>query len=72
MGCVEAWELFLFPDLYIENLIVHLSGQPRDVLPLDPSLAEGVVLMSSYEIIMVILTFGLVLATVIGNITNKK
>ena len=42
-----------------------------DVLPPDPSLAEGVVIMSDYELLMIILTFGLLIVAII-DLTHKK
>lgn len=55
---------------HFEN-IIYLTGQPGDVLPPVPSLAEGVLLMSIYEELMVILaTVSLIVA--ILNYTHKK
>ena len=51
--------------------IIYLPGQPGDVLSPAPSLAEGVVLMSTYEEFQIILTFGLLIIAIL-NLKNKK
>ena len=56
--------------LYLDN-IIYLTGQPGDVLPPVPSLAEGVVLMSTYEEFQIILTVALLIVAIL-NMKNKK
>lgn len=55
---------------HLEN-IIYLPGQPGDVLPPVPSLAEGVVLMSTYEEFQIILTTALLIIAIL-NYTHKK
>ena len=45
--------------------------QPETCYPPDPRYQEEVVLMSDFELLMIILTIGLLIAAVI-DITNKK
>ena len=56
--------------MYFENIIC-LPGQPGDVLSPVPSLAEGGMLMSTYEEIMILLTFALLIVAILS-IENKK
>lgn len=51
--------------------IIYLTGYLGDVLPSVPSLTEGVVLMSTYEEFMVILTVALLIVSIL-NMKNKK
>lgn len=51
--------------------IIRLSGQPGDVLSPDSSSVEGVIIMSTYEEFMIILTAGLLIVGIL-NLKNKK
>ena len=51
--------------------MMALAGQPGDVLHPIRVLSEGVSLMSDYELIMIILTIGLVVIHVI-DLQNKR
>lgn len=51
--------------------IIRLPGQPGDVLSPDPSSAEGVIIMSTYEEMQIILTIALLVVAVL-NMKNKK
>jgi hypothetical protein len=57
--------------LHFDN-IIHLPGQPGDVLSLDPSLTEGVIIMSTYEEFMVLLTAGILLVAILDYVNHKK
>ncbi len=51
--------------------IICLTGQPGDVLSPVSSLAEGGIIMSTYEEFMVILTTALLVVAIL-NLKNKK
>ena len=51
--------------------IIYLTGQPGDVLLPDPSSAEGVIIMSTYEEMQIILTIALLVVAIL-NLKNKK
>ncbi len=55
---------------YFDNIIC-LPGQPGDVLSPDPSLSEGVIIMSTYEEMQIILTIALLVVAIL-NLKNKK
>jgi hypothetical protein len=54
-----------------DNRIISLPGQPGDVLSPILSLVKGVIIMSTYEEFMVILTVGLLIVGIL-NLKNKK
>ena len=56
------------PDIELNTVLIRAAG---GVLTPDPDSPEEVMLMSDYEMLMVILTFGL-LVTAILNLRNKK
>lgn len=58
-------------DIHSCILIMYLTGQPGDSFPFVPSLAEGVVLMSTYEEFMIILTTGIFIIAIL-NLTHKN
>ena len=51
--------------------IICLIGQPGDVLSPDPSSVEGVIIMSTYEEMQIILTIALLVVAIL-NLKNKK
>ena len=51
--------------------IIYLTGQPGDVLSPDPSSAEGVIIMSTYGEMQIILTVALLVVAIL-NLKNKK
>lgn len=60
--------------LIIESVldsIIYLTGQPGDVFSPDPSSAEGVIIMSTYEEMQIILTIALLVVAIL-NLKNKK
>ncbi len=46
-------------------------GQPGDVLSPDPSSAEGVIIMSTYEEMQIMLTMALLIVAIL-NLKSKK
>lgn len=50
---------------------MSLTGQPGDVLSSDLSLTGRVMLMSTYEEFMIMLTIGLLIVAIL-NLKNKK
>ena len=58
------------PYLHYDNIIC-LPGQPGDVLSPDPSSAEKVIIMSTYEEMQIILTIALLVVAIL-NLKNKK
>ena len=53
------------------TIIIYLTGQPGDVLSPEPSSAEGVIIMSTYEEMQIILTIALLIVAIL-NLKNKK
>lgn len=51
--------------------IIYLPRQPIGCIPPFPSLAEGVVDMSTYEEFMIMLTIGLLIVAIL-NYTHRK
>ena len=54
-----------------DNRIISLPGQPGDVLSPILSLVKGVIIMSTYEEMQVILTIALLVVAIL-NLKNKK
>lgn len=59
------------PSWVGDNRIVYLLRQPIGCIPPFPSLAEGVVDMSTYEEFMIMLTIGLLIVAIL-NYTHRK
>lgn len=55
----------------IANKKMCLTGKPRDVLSPNPSLSEGVILMSTYEELNLIISISLLIVAIL-NLKNKK
>ena len=53
------------------TIIIYFTGQPGDVLSPEPSSAEGVIIMSTYEEMQIILTIALLIVAIL-NLKNKK
>lgn len=58
-------------DYRHHDKIIYLTGQPGDVLLPDPSSAEGVIIVSTYEEMQIILTIALLIVAIL-NLENKK
>ena len=54
----------------LDNLI-YLTGQPGDVLSSDLSLAEGMIIMSTYEELQIIISVALLIVAIL-TYANKK
>ena len=59
-----------YKSRYRDN-IIYLTGQPGDVFSPDPSSAGGVIIMSTYEEMQIILTIALLIVAIL-NLKNKK
>ena len=68
---LKKYNSFYKSYIFIIILITYLTGHPKGVMPIRSSLAKGVVLMSTYEEFMIILTVSLLIVSIL-NMKNKK